>query len=305
MSFRISYRQLVGTLLLGCGPALMTPVGAQPPTVRGSIGKAVTVADSTKVVVYARPGTDLNNALFENINLCISLPDQGAANPQVYVHQNFMPTLDWTPVGSNPEVFDGRAYYTFIGNDNDNSTTVSWSASNDNPVIMLSFKLGAGRTHIQLNDISEGGIGLGGGGGRQSFWYVQANTLGDITDYDQKFYQSPGSQIPLNGGDAAPSSVETTDEVSLPVSLSPQNTVWQVFPNPTPGPLYLLAGSSGAARIRLIDQLGRTVWEQQVNLNREELTPLHPGALITGAYLLEVRSQEGQRMYAERVIVMR
>jgi hypothetical protein len=305
MSFHLSYVQKTRSLLLVVGLALLSPLGAQPVTVRGSVGKAITLADSTKIVVYARPSGNLNNVLFENVNLCISIPDQGIANPQVYVHQNFMPTLDWIPAGGNPDVINGRAYYTFIGNDNDSGTTVSWSAANDNPVITLSFKQGTGRAHVQLNDISEGGIGFGGGSSRQSFWYVQVNTLGDITDYDQKFYQSLHSQAPLNGGEITPSSVETTDEIALPVSVSPENLVWQIFPNPATGPLYLIAGKSGDAWVRLFDQAGRLVWEQQINLFQEEVNPLYPGVLSPGAYLLELRDTGGQRLFAERVIVLR
>lgn len=309
MFYHIIFKRLwktVPALLLAAGLLCTASLSAQPVTVRGSIGKALPAADSTKVVVYGLPSVPLTNVLFENINICVSIPDQGAANPQAFVYQNYLPSLDWTALGSNPEVIGGRAYYTFIGNDNESGTRVDWMGMENNPVVMLSFREGVGREFIQINDITDaGGIGSGGGGSAQSFWYVQANALGDITDYDRKFYQSPLSKIPLNGGAAAPSAVETSEQVALPVKPSPQNTAWLLFPNPTRGVLQLLSGATQTARLRIYNQLGQLAWEEGVNLNQAELTLINPGALPVGAYLFDLRGTDGQRLFVERFVVLR
>lgn len=297
----VRLRKTVVSLLLTC---MLAPLVAQT-RVRGSIGKALAANDSTKVVVYALPDGDLNNIVLENINVCISIPDQGIDNPEVYVSQNHAPSLNWIPVGSNPEIINGRAYYTFIGNDNNSNAQVSWPAGNDNPVVTLSFKLGIGQSFVQLNDLSDaGGVGSGGGTGRQSFWYVQANTLGDITDHGFKFYQSPYSKIPLNGGLFAPSSVETIDEVALPIRPTADNTVWQLYPSPTPGPLKLLSGTTGMVHLRIFDTPGRLVWEKQTTVNQAQLTEINEYGLSPGSYLLDVRTENGQVLFTGRFVIM-
>lgn len=281
--------------------------GQTTAAVRASIGKALSPEDSTKVLIYAHPNTNLNNILIENINVCISVPDQGLDNPEVFVFQNYVSSLDWTPLASNPEVIDGRAYYTFIGNDNESNTRVSWSASMDNPIVELSFRFGVGRSYVQLNDLTKGGVGFGGGGSAQAFWYVQANALGDITDYDFKFYQSPYSKIPLNGGAGAPSVVETGEAVALPVvNPSLTNAEWLLFPNPTTGYMQLLAGVAQPARLAILDQNGRMLWEEAVVLTPASLMPINPGSLMPpGTYIFEARGLEGRRLFSDRFVVVR
>lgn len=299
----------LGLWLTLLGGVLSTAPASAQPAVRGSIAKSTIapLTPMTRVVVLGRPNLDLNNVLFENINICISIPDQGPdnPNPKAFIFRNFVPSLEWTVAGGNPDLFDGRAYYTFIGNDT-GSMRVNWLAMADNPIVELSFKEGVGWDYVQLNDRSEGGIGAGGGPGRQSFWYVQANTLGDITNYGSKFYESTSSKLPMNGGILTPSAVETADTVALPVKPSPQNTVWQLFPNPVPGPLHLLPGSSGPALLQIFDRTGRLMWEQKTLLYPAEVIDIPAtGSLVAGAYWLEVRSLDGRRLYGGRFIVLR
>lgn len=306
--FKIKRFWLTGLWLALLGGVFsIAPAGAQP-RVQGSVAKSSInpVIPMTRVVVYGRPSADLNNVLFENINVCISIPDLGPGNPKAFIRNNFVPALEWTAIaGGNPEVFDGRAFYTFVGNDT-GTVRVNWSATTDNPIVELSFKDGVGWEYIQLNDLSMGGIGGGGGPSRQSFWYVQANTLGDITDYDLKFYQITGSKLPLNGGTLAPSAIETADTVALPVKPSPENTVWQLFPNPVRGSLHLMAGYSGPARLQITDQVGRLIWEQNTALNQAEIMSIpFAGSLDGGAYILEVRAPDSRRLFSGRFIVLR
>lgn len=304
--FMIKGAQKMALLLgvVGC-LANIAPLMAQTVKVRGSIGKALNPGDSTQVIVYGQPSTNLNGVVFENINICVSIPDLGAANPQVTIAQNYIPSLNWLPAGSNPEVSGGRAYYTFIGVDNESHATVSWQAGKENRVVALQFSHGIGRSFVQLNDRTDaGGIGSGGGANRQSFWYIQVNGMGDITDYELKFFHSPYSRPPVNGGNAAPSSVETSEEVALPASVGPERTRWRLFPNPTSERLYLECDFSGLTHIRIYDAWGRQVWEQFYTLSAHDQIVIHPGSLTAGVYILDVRAVGGQPLFQERFMML-
>lgn len=310
MFYQIIYKSLwkipLALLLVFGGLGMLR---AQPVAVQGSVGKSQKPADSTKVYIYARPSATLDTALFENINVCVSIPYPGPSVPlpKVFVVADsiYIPSLTWTPDTAIAEVIGDRAYYTFIGNDNENTTRVTWMADFSNRVVLLSFKEGTGRELVQLNDLTDaGGIGSGGGSSGQSFWYVQANTLGDITDYAQKYYQSTdNSGVPVNGGIAAPSAVETIKLVALPVLPSPEAGTWQLFPNPTSGMVQLLPGLSGEARLRLYTNQGHLVWEQKANLIEAELTAIHPGPLATGTYFFEVRASNGRPLFSTWLVV--
>src|SRR4051812_48167491 len=78
-------------------------------------GTAVNTS-TNRISVYAKPSAPLNNTLFNNILITLSIADQGVNNPTVTVDSNFIPNLTWTPLPV--EVTGGRAYYTFNGNDN-------------------------------------------------------------------------------------------------------------------------------------------------------------------------------------------
>lgn len=166
---------------------------------------------SNSVTIYGKPNLPITNAIFDGVNICISIPDQGANNPDLIISVNHMPTLNWTTVGSSPYVTNGRAYYTLIGNDNNIVAPLSWLAGSSYPIITFTFNSGAGEQIVQLNDLSPDG-----GAGFQSYWYVQAIGFGDITDYDNMFY-GVGA---VNNGGLAPSYVPTADPVSLPINLT-------------------------------------------------------------------------------------
>lgn len=278
-----------------------TPVNAQT-KVRGSISSH----GSGRVVVYGQPSMDLNNTLFENINICISTPDLGQGNPKVSISHNYLPSLEWMAVGEIPYIANGRAYYTFIGNDT-SAMLNNWMASSNNPIVELSFDDGVGAEYVQLNDLTDaGGIGSGGGSSGQSFWYVQANVLGDLTDYDFKFYQNAGSKLPLIGGTNAPSSVETADSITLPVNPLLENAIWQLFPNPVAGPLHLVSGVSETVYLQIFDPLGRLMWEQKTTLSLSEIFNIYAaGSLPGGLYMLKISAIDGQQLFEAPFIVMK
>ncbi|HAD15122.1 MAG TPA: hypothetical protein DCF33_22080 [Saprospirales bacterium] len=292
-------------LIVVAGFGLAGPVNAQP-RVLGSIAKSNLSPQSapTRVLVYGKPNIDLMNVLVENINICVSIPDLGMGNPEVTLSHAFIPSLEWMAVGGQPDIVNGRAYYTFIGNDT-SAIPISLLASANNPIVELSFDNGAGWEYVQLNDLTDaGGIGSGGGPSGQSFWYVQLNTLGDVTNYDNKFYKNDGSKWPINGGANAPSSVETADTILLPVNPSPENAMWRLFPNPVAGPLHLVSGVSETVQLRIFDQLGQLMWEEKTMLTESELFTIHAvGSLPGGVYMLEISAPDGQRLHEERFIV--
>ncbi|TNE49715.1 MAG: T9SS type A sorting domain-containing protein [Bacteroidetes bacterium] len=300
-------RKLPLVLFLTAGMVHTASIQAQTITVQGSVIKASLPGDSTKVIILGKPSAELYDVLFENINICISIPYQGPDTPapKVYVHENYMPSLSWIPGPALPEIIGDRAYYTFIGNDNDSETRVTWSAATDNPVVLLSFKEGIGRELVQLNDLTNGGgIGSGGGGSGQSFWYVQANVLGDITDYVQKYYQSTGSEAPVNGGTSAPSAVETIELVALPVPAYPESANWLLYPNPASGAFQLLAGGTEMVWLRLYNPMGQLVWEQKTGLIQAELSAINPGRLTPGTYFFEVHGLNGRRLFGAWLVMV-
>lgn len=278
--------------------ALAPGLFAQTPRVQGSIAAAPNAADSTRVVVYGRPNVDLSNTVFENIHICISIAEQNLGYPNVYIHQNHVPALEWIAAADNPRIADGRAYYTFVGVDNQTNTPVDWTAGADNPILELGFQTGSGKAAVQLNDLTDaGGIGSGGGPAGLSFWYVQANGWGDVTNYTEKFCQHAGSTAPENGGLAAPSHVQTTAAIALPTSDKTDESAWRLYPNPTAGPLSLMAPETGAVTLRIVDLTGRLVWMHQTTVFEQKNTTLEVHHLPGGRYVLDVLSGDGRSLY--------
>jgi hypothetical protein len=218
------------------------------------------------------------------------------------VYYNFIPSIEWSAASNNPEIIGDRAYYTFTAKRNRIEAPSSWLANHDNPVISLSFIEGTGTAQVQLNDLTaDGGISTGGGSGKKSFWNVQAKTLGDITNYATKFYQSEQSGLPDNGGLKAASFVESTDTISL----SPLQAVWQLFPNPSWGNIQLVSGYTELAFLRIFDKSGELVWEKETVLNQSEITPIHLDNLSAGRYMLEVWSMDNRRLFGQAFILLR
>jgi hypothetical protein len=172
----------------------------------------ILVTGDKKLTVYGKPSHALNNVIFDNVNVSVSIPDQGTSNPTVSITTNHLPSLNWIVPGTNPQVVDGRAYYTFIGNDNNSNATVSWAANADNPIVELTFVGGTGSPIVRLDDLSPGG-----GPSAQSYWYVQIiqAVTGDITNYDEMFYGAGA----VNNGGAGPSYVPAQAPIQLPVEL--------------------------------------------------------------------------------------
>lgn len=221
-------------------------ISAQP-LVQGTILKT----GSNSVTIYGKSNILLTNALFEGINICISIPDLGVNNPDLSITVNHMPTLDWTTVGSSPFVNNGRAYYTLIGNDNNIIAPLTWSAGSDYPILTFTFNGGTGQEIVRLDDLSPDG-----GNGSQSYWYVQANVLGDITDYNTMFY---GVGAVNNGGDS-PSYVPTADPIALPINLSsftakPLNNTDVLLD-------WVTAGETNSSRFEIERSVNGKEWKQ-------------------------------------------
>jgi len=173
----------------------------------------VTKTGDNKVTVYAKPSAAINNFLALNFNICISFPVQ-TQTPTVAIANNYVASLGWEVLSSFN--FGGRTYIVLLGTDNNNTTTTSWTTG-DNPVLQLEFGFGAPGVDelIQLNDLTANG----GGNNGQAFWYINMQVLGDRTNYEDKFYETTGSQNFIDGNTSGNSSVETSEQVLLPVKL--------------------------------------------------------------------------------------
>lgn len=181
---------------------------------------------ANKIAVYAKTsGVGLTNVLFLNINITISIPDQtasGGTNPTGAEVQALsdIPNLGIAEAVSpafpaNPYVANGRAYYSYILNDNNATTTTTWPANTpNNPVAEFTFPSNSYIPGAQLDDLS----GEGGPNG-QMFWYVSIiGGVGDVTDYTTMFYSVP--EIPAtNNGGASPSFVPLQPLTVLPVNF--------------------------------------------------------------------------------------
>ncbi|TDH18324.1 hypothetical protein EXU57_23490, partial [Segetibacter sp. 3557_3] len=97
------------------------------------------------------------------------------------------------------QTINGASYYiyTFIfaGTATNNH---DWVAGQEQLIFSVQFN-GCTANCDQLNNILLVNLPAGGVQGN-SYWYVQVNTLGDITNYPAPFYQNPQSSTPVNGG---------------------------------------------------------------------------------------------------------
>lgn len=173
----------------------------------------VTKTGDNKVTVYAKPSSAINNFLALNFNICISFPVQ-TQTPVVNITSNYVASLGWQVL--TPFNLGGRTFIVLLGSDNNNTTTTSWTTG-DNPIIQIEFGGGAPGIDelIQLNDLTANDGGENG----QAYWFIDFQVLGDRTDYDDKFYVTTGSQNFVDGNVTGNSSVETSEQVMLPVKL--------------------------------------------------------------------------------------
>ena len=182
-----------------------------------------------KIAVYAKitsPG--LTNVQFLGINVTISIPDQTASggNPtdaQVIAaskisNLNIAPAIN-ASYAANPYVNGGRAYYSYIMNDNSNGVGSTWPAnSSNNPVAEFTFPSNSYFSGVQLNDLSSMDVFSGGPNG-QMYWYVSIiGGNGDITDYQNMFYGAAASP-PVNNSQSNPSYVGIQPLSVLPVNF--------------------------------------------------------------------------------------
>ena len=194
---------------------------AKAQTVEGTI----TSPGGTIVDIYAKITTPgLTNVLFLGINITISIPDQSGmgGNP---TDAEIIPLSKITNLGiapaltpgytTNPYVSGGRAYYSYILNDNGLTTGTTWPANtSSNPVAGFTFPASSNSyiSGVRLDDLSSDG-----GPNQQMFWYVSIiGGAGDITDYTNMFYGVPAVP-PTNNGGLAPSFVPLQPLTVLPV----------------------------------------------------------------------------------------
>lgn len=178
-------------------------------------GTLVDMGVGNAVRVYGRPNQALNNVLFGNINVTISVPSQGASNPtnaQIIVN-TLIPNLSVTAEPSNPTIQGGRAFYSFIFNDNAVTTTTTWPANSSSPIAEFVFPNNSFFPGMRMYDLSPSG-----GPNGQMYWYVQVNGSGDITDYTNMFYGVP-VLLPLNTGGADSSWVPLQPATIIPVKF--------------------------------------------------------------------------------------
>ena len=183
-------------------------------TVRGTIIDLAGNAQPNIARVAGKPNIAINNALFGNINITISINDLGASNPtEAQITKSIsIPSLELFPPTGNPYVFGGRAYYSYVLTASANPTTTSWSTNFNNPIMELGFPSPVAALDMRLNDVSPTG-----GPNFQMFWYVQITGPGDITNYAQMFYGTGA----VNNGGSSPSNVPLQPFAApLPVTIT-------------------------------------------------------------------------------------
>jgi hypothetical protein len=185
------------------------------------------------VRVYGKPSATLTNVLFGNINITLSIPNQGASNPtnaQITV-TSLIPNLSVTAEPSNPTIANGRAFYSYVLNDNAVTTTTTWSAGSSGPIAEFTFPTNSYFPGMRLYDISPSG-----GPNGQMFWYVQINGPGDVTDYTTMFYGTAALPALNTGGTDSswvplqPASIIPVKFVSFTVTKNNNDAVlnWKV-----------------------------------------------------------------------------
>ena len=183
---------------------------------------------SDVVEVFGKPSTSAISGLnFLGINITISIADQGANNPTFasIAKASLIPNLNITPADSatdapnapTPYVISGRAYYSYLLNDNGNGVTTTWTANGNNPIASFTFPSDPSLLSVELNDQS----GSGGGPNGQMYWYVSVisgtvsnglGSAGDVTNYSTMFY---GTGAINTGG------VSNSDVPLQPISILP------------------------------------------------------------------------------------
>ncbi len=198
-------------------------------TVQGTIVNIT--PGGNKVGVYAQTSnTGFINALFLNINVTISIDDQtavGGTNPtdaeiikaSLIPNLNIIPALNQT-FTANPYVNAGRAYYSYIMNDNGITTTTTWPPnSKNNPIVEFTFPTNSYFSGLRLDDLSPNG-----GPNQQMYWYVNVISTGDVTDYSTMFFGGAATP-PTNNGGVNPSFVDLQPLSVLPVRFLGFNAV--------------------------------------------------------------------------------
>lgn len=154
---------------------------------------------SNSATVYGKPTSGIANQV-GNINICISIPDQtlsAGTNPtDAQITKVVNVTNGKIDNGTivNPTIIGDRAYYTYlIFQDAGTDASANWTANVDNAIITFTFPNSGYLTDLRLVDRT---VDNGGPNG-QMYWYVQFNTLGDVTDYTAPFY---GDGAVNNGG---------------------------------------------------------------------------------------------------------
>lgn len=91
--------------------------------------------------------------------------------------------------------------------------------------LIFSIQFNGCKSNCDALDVMLVNLPNGGNEGR-AYWYFQPNTLGDITNYQNPFYQNEQTKTPLNGGSgdgSALSMVVLSSSISLPVGLKSFN----------------------------------------------------------------------------------
>jgi hypothetical protein len=139
-----------------------------------------------------------------------------------------------------------------------------------------------------------------GGTGQIAYWYFQANTVSDLTNYASPFYANVNTASLVNGGSNNGSRLSLT-QAGVPTTTvalrkpdmavaennleREQNSI-KVYPNPAKGKVnILLPQSLSNAKIRVLDAAGKTVLIQgSGNRNRT----LDVKGLAAGVYTVQI-----------------
>ncbi len=147
-------------------------------------------------------------------------PENGITGLQPKFLTNNLGTLQREVVVSKENI-EGQPHYiyTFIFATTAQSDHV-WKGGEEQLVFSVSFEnCTAGCEEFNAFKL----VSLpNGGASQQSYWYFQVNTLGDITNYSEPFYENPNAETAKNGGSidgSALSYIQLSIPIVVPVKL--------------------------------------------------------------------------------------
>lgn len=201
------------------------------------------------------------------------------------IKENSIATTSYELVVTQDEILSQPYYvFTFLFAGTAASTRL-WLSGKEQHLVTLGFDGCTSGCDISLVKM----ISLPSGGSSQSsYWYFQSNTIGDITNYSNPFYENEYTGKVVNGGStngAAYSAIEL-NRTGTGLAGTVDNNLVQVFPSLTSGMVNVhLPLGIEKATIRIVNSAGKIVLgDDSKKANRS----INLSKLSSGTYLVQV-----------------